>query len=82
MTSSRHATTLRFSYASPAVAERIAASVRPESGAIEGDRTTASLSREGDTVTVDVVASDLTALRAGQNTWVTLLEVAERAGDT
>ncbi|MEE6211204.1 KEOPS complex subunit Pcc1 [Salarchaeum sp. III] len=82
MTSARHATTLRFSYASPDIAQRIAESVRPEAGAIEGDRTTASLSRDGSVVRVEIVASDLTALRAGQNTWVTLLEVAERTGDT
>jgi KEOPS complex subunit Pcc1 len=31
-------------------------------------------------VTVEVAAADLVALRAGCNTWATLVAVAERAG--
>jgi KEOPS complex subunit Pcc1 len=74
-----HSTALVFEYDSPAVARAVQRSVAVEAGDIEGDRSTAVVSRDGETVTVAVDASDLTALRAGQNTWLTLVEVAERA---
>ena len=48
-------------------------------GAIDGDRTTATLDRDGATVELTVVADDLVALRAGCNTWLTLTGVAEAA---
>jgi KEOPS complex subunit Pcc1 len=73
-----HSTELVFRYASPAVASVVASSVAVEAGDIEGDRSEAAVDRDGDTVTVTVDAADLTALRAGQNTWLTLVEVAER----
>ena len=74
-----HSTDLVFEYDSPAFARVVERSVAVEAGDIEGDRSDASVSRDGDTVRVTVNATDLTALRAGQNTWLTLLEVAERA---
>jgi KEOPS complex subunit Pcc1 len=52
-------------------------SVSQELGEIDGDRATATVDRDGQTVTVTVSADDLTALRAGLNTWATLVEVAE-----
>ncbi|MFB6271108.1 MAG: KEOPS complex subunit Pcc1 [Halobacterium sp.] len=76
-----HSTDLVFEYGSPAVARVVQRSVAVEAGDIEGDRSTASVSRDGDTVTVRVEAADLTALRAGQNTWLTLVEVAERVAE-
>jgi len=79
--SSNHDTTLSFAYSSSTVAARVAASLRPELDQIGGDRTSASLSRDGNHVRIEVVAEDLTALRAGQNTWLTLVEVAERVAD-
>jgi KEOPS complex subunit Pcc1 len=77
-----HSTDLVFEYDSPAVARVVERSVAVEAGDIEGDRSDASVCRDGDTVRVTVNATDLTALRAGQNTWLTLLEVAERAAAT
>ena len=47
--------------------------------AIANERADALDLREGDRVVVTIEAGDLTALRAGQNTWSTLVEVAERA---
>ena len=73
-----HRTTLTFSYESVRDATIIERSVGVEVGDIEGDRTTARLDRDGATVTVDVAADDLVALRAGQNTWLSLIQVAER----
>ena len=75
-----HEAVLSFDYTSPDAATRVERSVRPEVGDIEGERTQATLSRDGETVTVSVAAADLVALRAGLNTWSTLLSVAERVG--
>jgi len=77
-----HRTTLRFSYASERDARTVHRAVRVEAGDIEGDRTSASVERAGATVRVTVEAADLTALRAGTNTWTTLVGVAEAAADT
>ncbi|MUV60977.1 KEOPS complex subunit Pcc1 [Halobacterium sp. CBA1126] len=76
-----HGTELVFEYGSPAVARTVARSVAVEAGDIDGDRSGAAVDRDGATVTVTVDAADLTALRAGTNTWLTLLEVAERVAD-
>lgn len=69
--------TLVFEYDAPTTAERVARSVALEAGDIEGERTEATVTRERGAVTVVVGADDLTALRAGLNTWTTLVEVAE-----
>jgi len=69
--------TLEFEYDTPTTAERVAQSVELEAGDIEGDRTETAVTRDGSTVTTIVAADDLTALRAGLNTWTTLVEVAE-----
>jgi KEOPS complex subunit Pcc1 len=75
----RHSTELVFEYDASAVARAVEGSVAVEAGDIEGDRSEAAVRRDGATVTVTVEAADLTALRAGGNTWLTLVEVAERA---
>ena len=74
-----HTAELRFSYETTAEATLVADAVSREVGEIEGDRSRADLAREARTVTVTIDADDLVALRAGLNTWGTLLEVAERA---
>jgi KEOPS complex subunit Pcc1 len=71
-----HTAELRFAYASPTAAALVEAAVEVELGEIDGDRAAASLRRRGDTLEVDIEAEDLVALRAGLNTWQTLLEVA------
>jgi KEOPS complex subunit Pcc1 len=73
-----HDATLSFAYDSTERARRVERSVRPEVGEIEGERTVATLSRDGRTVEVAVEATDLVALRAGCNTWLSLVTVAER----
>ncbi len=60
---------------------RVERALRPEVGDIGGDRTSVALTREADSLSVTVRATDLTALRAGLNTWFGLVEVAERAGE-
>ena len=76
-----HEAVLSFEYDDDERARRVERSVRPEIGEIGGERTAATLHRAGATVTVEIGAADLVALRAGCNTWATLLSVAERAGD-
>lgn len=73
-----HRTTLSFSYDSVRRASIVEQSVGVEVGDIAGDRTRARIDRDGGTLTIDVEADDLVALRAGQNTWLSLVEVAER----
>jgi len=73
-----HEAVFEFPYDDERIATIVAEAVRPEVGDIEGDRTRATLRRHGDTVTVIVRARDLTALRAGVNTWGSLVSVAER----
>jgi KEOPS complex subunit Pcc1 len=72
-----HSARLAFDYSSPEAAALVDRSVSQELGEIDGDRATATVDRDGQTVTVTVSADDLTALRAGLNTWTTLVEVAE-----
>ncbi|MFC6731860.1 MULTISPECIES: KEOPS complex subunit Pcc1 [unclassified Haladaptatus] len=76
-----HTAILSFEYETDAYARIVARSVRQELDEIEGDRTTATLTREGATVTVEVGAADLVALRAGCNTWLTLVKTAESLAD-
>ena len=70
---------LRFDYGAEPRARTVERSVAPEVGDIDGERTRASVSRDGHSVTVAVRADDPTALRAGLNTWCSLVEVAERS---
>jgi len=73
-----HQAVLEFDYADGERADRVARSVGVETGDIEGDRTAASVARDGRTVLLTVEAADLVALRAGINTWTGLVGVAER----
>ena len=74
-----HRAELVFDQADPERARLLAGSVGQEVGEIEGDRTRATVAARDRSVVVEVAAEDLVALRAGVNTWSTLVEVAERA---
>lgn len=74
-----HAASLSFDYPDADSAAVVARSVRREVGEIDGDRSRATVERDGATVTVEVAARDLVGLRAGLNTWLGLVGVAERA---
>ena len=76
-----HETTFTFSYRTPARAAIVAAALEPEVGAIDGDRTSVALDRREGVLQVTVEASDAVALRAGQNSWLGLLEVAEAVAE-
>ena len=79
MTDRPHAATLTFRYPDSDAAGLVAAAVSQEVDEIDGDRSVAAVSRDGAAVQVDVGADDLVALRAGLNTWSSLVEVAERS---
>lgn len=74
-----HDASLAADYDSPDSAAVVAASLRQEIDEIDGDRSRATVRRDGRTVTVEVTAADLVGLRAGLNTWLGLLSVAERS---
>ena len=73
-----HAADLVFTYDDARIAALVVDAVSQEVDEIEGDRTTATVARDGREVRVDIDADDLVALRAGLNTWSTLVGVAER----
>ena len=75
-----HESRLVFEYADATSAERVAAAIGPEADDIDGDRTTATVSVDGRALEIGLTADDLVALRAGLNTWCSLVTVAETAG--
>ncbi|MFW5965266.1 MAG: KEOPS complex subunit Pcc1 [Halodesulfurarchaeum sp.] len=75
-----HAITFSFAYGSADRAQRIASAIAPELGEIDGGRTEAALSRREETIELRIEATDPIALRAGANTWLGFLEVAETVG--
>jgi KEOPS complex subunit Pcc1 len=72
-----HRTTLSFAYPDERHARLVADAITVESGEIDDDRSTADVTHADATVTVTVAARDLTAMRAGINTWTRLVSVAE-----
>ncbi len=76
-----HSSVLELTYDDERRARTVAESVGVEEGEIDDARSRASVSRDGDAVTVRVDAADLVALRAGSNTWLRLADVAEAAAD-
>jgi KEOPS complex subunit Pcc1 len=75
-----HEAVLSFEYPTAEAALCRYRALDPEVGAIPGDRSSATLDRDGDTITITVEARDLVALRAGLNTWSTLVSVADATG--
>ena len=76
-----HETVLSFQYPGERRARLVGDALAPEIGEIDDDRSAATVSRDGDTIRVRVVADDLVALRAGINSWSRLIEVAERVSE-
>jgi len=76
-----HTAELAFRYRSPEAAALVAEAVAGEIGELDDERASTTLERVGPEVRIGIEATDLVALRAGLNTWTTLLEVAERAAE-
>lgn len=74
-----HEAELVFEYPSVERARIVERSVRHEVGEIDGDRTRVTVERNGEDVVVRVTANDLVGLRAGLNSWMSLVEIAERS---
>ncbi|MFP8891335.1 KEOPS complex subunit Pcc1 [Natrialbaceae archaeon A-CW2] len=74
-----HDATLEYTYETATRARAVENAVAQEIGEIDDERSQTTLERSERTVTIMVVAKDLTALRAALNTWMTLVEVAEQA---
>jgi KEOPS complex subunit Pcc1 len=75
-----HEAVLTFEYATPGNARQIERALLPEIGDIDDDRSRTSMSRNDATVELRVEATDFVALRAGLNTWLSLVTVAETVG--
>lgn len=75
--SSPHDTTLDATYASADLAKTIEASLRQESGEIDDARSRTLIERTDGTLSIEIQAADIVALRAAVNTWLSLLSVAE-----
>jgi KEOPS complex subunit Pcc1 len=72
-----HGAVIDFDYADERRARTVAESVLVEVGAIADERSRAAVERDGCAVRIDIEAADLVALRAGLNTWLRLVGVAE-----
>jgi KEOPS complex subunit Pcc1 len=81
MANAAHDAVFTFEYDDAQRARHIERALAPEVGDIASDRSSVSLARNGNELEVTVAATDLVALRAGLNTWFSLVTVAERAGD-
>jgi KEOPS complex subunit Pcc1 len=66
-----------FEYATERRARTVAESIAVEVGEISDERSGATVDREGRVVSIEIGAADLVALRAGTNTWIRLVGVAE-----
>ncbi|NKE34399.1 KEOPS complex Pcc1-like subunit [Natronococcus sp. JC468] len=76
-----HGATLEFEYDGPARARIVADSVAREVGEIDDERSKTAIGREDAVVRIEIEAADPVALRAALNTWLSLIDVAERAAD-
>lgn len=72
-----HDTTLEADYQSENETRIIEQSLRQEIGEIDDERSQTTISREECTLSIQIHAKDLVALRAALNTWLSLLAVAE-----
>lgn len=73
-----HDAVLEFDYESQRRARIVERAILPEIGEIGSERSTTTVDRDGDLLRVAVRAEDLVALRAGLNTWQSLVKVAEQ----
>jgi KEOPS complex subunit Pcc1 len=76
-----HETVFSITYDTAERARRVERAVAPEVRGIDDERSQTELDRQAAELVVTVEARDLVALRAAQNTWLSLLSVAEQAGD-
>lgn len=73
-----HDAALTFEYSEERQARTIERAILPEIGDIGSERSVTDVERDGVTLRFVVRAEDLVALRAGLNTWLSLVKVAEK----
>lgn len=76
-----HSTTFSFAYSDPDRARLVERAIRQEVDEIADDRSRTAVDRDDSTLRIVVQASDIVALRAAANTWLTLTDVAERTAE-
>lgn len=76
----RHEARLTFEYDSPERARRVERAIAPEAADLANERGRTRVSCSGRTLELTVEATDQSALRAGLNTWLALVTVAEQTG--
>jgi KEOPS complex subunit Pcc1 len=76
-----HEAVFTFEYPSSERARRVSNAIAPELGDIDDERSRVTGECAGCELTLTVEAQDLIALRAALNTWLSLVRVAEQAGD-
>ena len=81
MSHADHTASFSFQYDTERCARIVTDAVSIEVGELAEDRAHATVSRDGSTVTVTVHATDLIALRAGTNSWLRLVSVADSIAD-
>lgn len=74
-----HDATLEYTYETPTRARAIENAVAQEIGEIDDERSRTTLEHSDRALTIEIIAKDLTALRAALNTWMTLVDVAEQS---
>lgn len=82
-----HRSSLCFRYAEAARARAVSEAVRVECDEIRretgtDDRSATTVEQSGRTLRIEITADDVVALRAGLNTWMRLVSVAERTAQT
>lgn len=80
--SAAHTVSLQFAFGDEHRARVVADAIRIEVDEVEDDRAGATVSRVGDSLTVEIRAEDLHAFRAGINSWMRLVRVAETASSS
>ena len=75
--SSLHQASFDFEYDDQRTTRLIERSIRPEIADMVDGRSKTAVSRDGTVLSVRIEATDLVALRAAMNTWLTLLATAE-----
>ena len=81
MSEAPHTTRFTLTYDDELRARVVEQALAQEVGEIDDDRSRTHLSRDGRAVSIEIEAADLVALRAAQNTWLSLATVAERTSD-
>lgn len=76
----QHSATLSFAYSSPSRARLVARALEPEVGDIDDSRSRMRTRLDSERLVLTVEAADFVALRAALNTWLSLVDVAERCG--